>query len=69
MLIGSAPSTQGLKLMEKSRQDLKELQQQAQNDYFKLLQNNPCEAQKVLGTKYSSDHELIDFVQKKVSGC
>ena len=69
MLIGSTPSTQGLRLLEKSRQDLKELQQQAQNDYFKLLQNNPCEAQKVLRTKYSSDHELIDFVQKQVPGC
>jgi hypothetical protein len=69
MLIESAPSTEDLKRLEKSRQDLKELRQQAQNDYFKLLQNNPCEAQKILRTKYSTDHELIDSVQKKVPGC
>lgn len=69
MLSASAPSTQDLKLLAKSRQDLKELQQQAQNDYFKLLQNNPCEAQKVLRTKYSSDREFIDSVQKNVPGC
>jgi len=67
--IQSAPSTPDLKLLEKSRQNLKELPQQAQNDYFKLLQSNPCEAQNVLRTKYSSDRELIDSVQKEVPGC
>ncbi len=68
-VVESAPSTQDPKLLGKSRQGLKELQLQALNDYFKLLQNNPCETQKVLRTKYSSDHELIDSVQKKVPGC
>lgn len=69
MLEKSAPSTQDLKSLERSRQDLKELEQQAQNDYFRLLQNNPCEVQKFLKVKYSSDHEFIGSIQKKVPGC
>ena len=55
--------------IEKSRQHLKELQQQAQNDYFRLLSTNPCEVQKNLQSKYSSDHEFIDAIQKNVPSC
>lgn len=51
------------------QEQLAYLHKQTEEDYFALLNSNPCLARNLLGTGYPSDSQFVDDVRKKLHPC
>jgi hypothetical protein len=51
------------------QQDLLYLHKQTEEDYFSLLNSNPCLAHNLLGTGYLSDSSFVGEIQKNLHPC